>query len=326
MQPKVRPNLFDTYWRFASERQRVFHRRVQGADPPWTDDPILMQYKFCNVYRASDRVSQYLIRRVIYQPGIDGLDPEDMFLRVVIFRIFSRERTWDALEDATGGVSRRTLDVANLGDLLERLREQQPIYTSAFILAGHNPYGHAAKHRNHLELVRNMFQPGKLGRSLARAKSLRDIYEAILQWPMMGVFMSYQIAIDLNYTSYMSFSEDEFVVPGPGAQRGLEKVFLDDGGLAPPELIMHMVRRQEEEFHQRGIDFQNLFGRRMHAIDAQGLFCEVDKYSRVAFPQLRSNRVRIKQLFRPNREPIELYYPPKWGLNGRLPRNQGAFV
>ena len=28
--------VFDTYWRFASERQAMFMRRVVGSTPPWT--------------------------------------------------------------------------------------------------------------------------------------------------------------------------------------------------------------------------------------------------------------------------------------------------
>jgi hypothetical protein len=64
--PSVRPsNVFDTYWRFAAERQEIFFRRLAGAPPPWTADSILRRFKFTNAYRASDRVSQYLIKRVI---------------------------------------------------------------------------------------------------------------------------------------------------------------------------------------------------------------------------------------------------------------------
>jgi hypothetical protein len=53
--------VFETYWRFAAERQAIFFRRLEGRPAPWTDDPILQQHKFTNAYRASDRVSQYLI-------------------------------------------------------------------------------------------------------------------------------------------------------------------------------------------------------------------------------------------------------------------------
>src|SRR2546428_7672364 len=58
--------VFWTYWRFAAERQAIFFRRLR--DPfPWTHDQILQKFKFTNAYRASDRVSQYMIRNVAYQ-------------------------------------------------------------------------------------------------------------------------------------------------------------------------------------------------------------------------------------------------------------------
>src|SRR4051812_3253143 len=57
--------VFESYWRLAAERQNVFFRRVSGDSPPWTSDPILLEHKFTNAYRASDRVSQFLIREVI---------------------------------------------------------------------------------------------------------------------------------------------------------------------------------------------------------------------------------------------------------------------
>ena len=71
--------VYDTYWRFAAERQRVFFRRLEGLPPPWTDDPILSAYKFTNAYRASDRVSQYLIRHVIYGEGTCRTIPRRSF-------------------------------------------------------------------------------------------------------------------------------------------------------------------------------------------------------------------------------------------------------
>ncbi len=164
-----------------------------------------------------------------------------------------------------------------------------------------------------------MYSPGGIGGDLARAGSLRQVYELLLSWPMFGPFLAYQIAVDLNYSEHLNFSEDEFTVPGPGVVRGLQKVFSDFGRNRPETLIRRMVDSQETEFEHLGLRFQDLFGRRLHAIDCQGLFCETDKYSRVAFPELKSNRQRIKQAHKPSTLPLPLFYPPKWGLNGRLP-------
>lgn len=315
VQPTVRPDVHDAYWRLAAERQAIFHRRARGEQAPWTADEILGRYKFCNAYRASDRVSQYLIRRVIHDRSAKDLPAEDVFLRVVLFRLFSKETTWEALERITGGVRRATLNVEALGDALDEMRRTQPIYTAAFILAPHDAYRQTTKHRNHLALAKDMFRRQGLGRQIARAKTLREVYEALVSWPMIGAFMGYQLSIDLNYTEFLTFSEDDFTIPGPGAARGLQKVFSDFGNCSANELIMRMVDRQEEEFDRLGINFEDLFGRRLHAIDCQGLFCETDKLSRVRFPELKSNRVRIKHKFRPSAKALRLFYPPKWRIN-----------
>src|SRR5271165_5611856 len=70
--------VFDTYWRFAVERQRIFFARLNGNGAP-TGDAILRTFKFTNAYRASDRVSQYLIRNIAYQ-GIQT--PQNLFYRI----------------------------------------------------------------------------------------------------------------------------------------------------------------------------------------------------------------------------------------------------
>jgi hypothetical protein len=49
------------------------------------------------------------------------------------------------------------------------------------------------------------------------------------------------------------------------------------------------------------------------------LFCETDKYCREAAPELASARKRIKARFTPAPEPIRLFFPPKWGINDKLP-------
>ena len=66
---------------------------------PWTEDPILRRYKFTNAYRASDRVSQYLIRNVIYA---GDQNPRELFLRILIFKLFNRIETWERLVAAVG--------------------------------------------------------------------------------------------------------------------------------------------------------------------------------------------------------------------------------
>jgi alpha-glutamyl/putrescinyl thymine pyrophosphorylase clade 1 len=310
--PIPREDVFRTYWRFAAERQLVFERRLEGKAAPWTEDEILQEYRFCNVFRASDRVSQALIGAAYAR---EDFSAEDLFLRVMLFRLFSRPETWELIEAETGLLTAANFDEEKIGRVLDRAFEEgSRLYTAAFILCATDAFGHRRKHRNHLALVASMLQ-ADLPERLAGAPSLSTVYELLAEWPLIGPFMAYQLAIDFNYSPLLDFDENDFTVPGPGALRGLRKVFVDLGDLSPADAVHWLVDYQEAAEEELAIAPPSLFGRPLHAIDCQNLLCEVDKYCRVAFPKLESKRTRIKQRFRPNPEPLHLAFPPKWGID-----------
>lgn len=301
-----------TYWRLAAERQRIYHRRIAGLTAPWTTDPILSRFRFTNAYRASDRVSQDLIR-VIYE-GPQAAD--DVVLRTLLYRFFNKPSTWSALEDLRGEIRWRTFAVDPYADALDcQLARGERIYSAAYIVPP-PPFGAARKHRNHLLLVEHMMRSG-LSRRLATAASLREVFEVIASYPSLGPFLAYQLTIDLNYTTLLDFDEDDFVVPGPGARSGIAKCFPDPGGIPAEDIIRWMVDTQEEQTAGLGLTFKDLFGRRLKLIDCQNLFCETDKYARVAHPDHPGigNRTRIKQQFADAGPMPRPFFPPKWGID-----------
>lgn len=270
---------------------------------------------------AADRVSQYMIRDVCFHQ--EDCSPEDRIFQIVAFRTFSKIDTWLAVREFLG-------HYPTLGDLtdegfrkaLDHARQENGgLYTGAFILCATNAYGQSAKHLNHVELFRHMFLQNSLSDRILAASSLHQVYELLHEYPLMGDFMSYQTAIDLNYSDLVNFSENEFTKAGPGALRGISKVFEDLGDYSPTNVIHWMVDHQEDSFNKLDLQFQGLWGRPLHAIDCQGLFCETDKYCREAAPELTSARKRIKARFTITPEPIELFFPPKWGINDRLPKS-----
>lgn len=311
---------YESYWRFAAERQAVFFRRVRSEEPPWTDDPILSVYKFTNAYRASDRVSQYLIRNVIYRDDLPG-SPREVLFRILLFKLFNRIGTWELLEREVGPITFEDYGFAAYDSVLARaLRIGDRIYSAAYIMPpGTRVFGRSAKHQNHLLLLERMMAD-QLADRLAHTRTMQEGFERLRAYPTIGDFLAYQFITDINYSELTDYSEMEFVVPGPGARDGLRKCFVDSGGLNEPELIRVVADLQEREFQRLDLDFQTLFGRRLQLIDCQNLFCEVDKYARVAHPEIagRTGRIRIKQKFVPTPEPIELFYPPKWELNQKI--------
>src|ERR1700737_2999529 len=108
-----RQEVFDAYWTFAAARQEVFFSRLKNLPVPWTDDPILNHFKFCNVYRASDRASQYLIKHVIYS-GIQR--EEEVIFRTILFRMFNKIETWDYLEEKLGTIELKKFNPEVFGE------------------------------------------------------------------------------------------------------------------------------------------------------------------------------------------------------------------
>jgi hypothetical protein len=70
---RIREEAFQWYFYFIQERMNIFWKRYQRTPSPYSDDLIFQDYKFTNVYRVLDRVSQYLIKEIIYHPDAQGL-------------------------------------------------------------------------------------------------------------------------------------------------------------------------------------------------------------------------------------------------------------
>lgn len=316
---KAKPKLsvaYNTYWKFATERQNIFFKRFNDESFPWTKDKILYQYKFTNVYRATDRVSQYLIKNVIYK---GSQKPEEVFFRLLLFKIFNRISTWEVLEYELGKISFKDYSFKRYDKVLsEVMHSRIPIYSAAYIMAsGRLTFGYERKHQNHLRLIELMIKE-KVPYKLQHCKSMSEAYNLLHSYPTIGDFLAYQYVTDINYSTLTNFTEMEFVKAGPGAKDGIVKCFKDFGGYSYEDIIRLMVDNQEQEFERLNLDFKNLWGRKLQLIDCQNIFCEVDKYSRVAHPEIEgaSNRTRIKQKYKSQQnESIEYFFPPKWDLN-----------
>jgi hypothetical protein len=292
----------------------MFYRRLSDPEGPWTKDPILKAYRFTNAYRATDRVSQYLIREVQYRRD-RSQEPSEVFFRTLLFKIFNKIETWEALESEHGPIVWRSIDFERIDTTLTQIWQRGGrIYSAAYIMA--NPaFGHARKHSNHLAMLYRMMED-RLPDRMRQAPDLQTVYERLLSYSGLGPFLAFQYAIDLNYSSLLDFGEADFVVAGPGALDGISKCFISPH-MRAEDIIRWVTERQEVEFSSRGLLFDGLFGRPLQPIDCQNLFCEISKYTRVAHPEIVgiARRTRIKQSYKKDgREFGALAFPPKWGI------------
>src|SRR5690606_14656200 len=172
------------------------------------------------------RVSQYLIRNVIYQDGMT-FTKNDLLLRILLFKIFNKISTWEYLESQFKNIAIENFDSKLYSKLLSEAKEaKEVIYSGAYIMnSGKSIFGHDFKHENHLELLSQYVQSGKLLEAIENAKDMEEVYNILLSVPTFGSFLAYQYTIDINYSTLTNFSEMDFVKAGPGAKDGIKKCF-----------------------------------------------------------------------------------------------------
>lgn len=312
---RVIPNeeTFRFYFYFIQERMNIFWNKYEHKDH-LTDDPILHEYKFTNVYRACDRVSQYLIRDVIYN-DIDRYTPEDVLLRIIVFKVFNKIETWNYIRE----ISDITMDSFNVErlskDLLQRQKDY-PIFSNAYMMAGsHSDYPSIkTKHQLWLQIIEDEFIKKKGVAKIMKARSMEAIYLLLREYPLIGDFLAYQYTIDLNYSPYLNFDEDSFVKAGVGAVRGIKKCFLSYGSCYEDAIVYTHNHFEELQVRYGLSNFRPLPGRKLKLIDLQNCFCETDKYLRAKMPELKVGNVRIKQHYKPSNGKINYYFPDKWGV------------
>ncbi|KAF9529075.1 hypothetical protein CPB83DRAFT_765558 [Crepidotus variabilis] len=320
---KLRPTeVFDAFWEFAAERKAIDDRRRAGKPAPWTNNPILRDYFFCNTFRVLDKGCQYLIKEVIEK---GSQDPEEIVFRVILFNLFTKIETWELLNRELGPLRYKTYDHEKYAAVLAEA--EGTIYTHAFIKPAPK-FGHARNYENHLCFL-EVLMDNQLFARLLGAKYMADVFEYLVSFPSLGHFSSYQLMLNLSYSKVLNFHRDDFVVSGPGSISGMKKIFGASWKVSDrdtgfhQDVMRYFVDTQEYHFQRLGLDFSGLGPKklRMDIADVEHTLCEVDKYCRVAFPRFKGKRTNINRMFNPHApkasKPARAVLPKAWNHSAR---------
>lgn len=333
----MKPNKnFLYYLHFVKERMEIFWNRLEEKQKPWTSDIILQQYKFTNVYRILDRVSQYLVRNVIEDTRYDYVE-EDIFFRILLFKHFNRIETWELLEKEFGAIT-YNINLLKQMDLYlqESIKNGEKIYSNAYMVYGFSGdefNSMSCKHSRYFHVWQTRLFP-KLNKIL-KSKSMKEVYEILRQIPGYANFISYQYCIDFNYSSLFDFHENSFVVAGPGAERGIQQTFdTEEYEKVIYDVMEHFDEYVEEYSSKYKKDLTpKLLERPLHLIDVQNCFCETDKYLREAskyddsIVQIEGKKnSKIKNRFVENENKIYYVFPKKWQLELKQPKQEKRVI
>lgn len=209
----------DFFW-LAREREKVRLARLTNQAPPWTHDNILAEYRFCNVHRRLDKVSEWLCSQVY-----DRLEGQPhIFLAAILARWINKLETLQAIQPALLGDPSFDIRMA----LKAIHKAGAPVFGSAYIIQ--SPTG-KDKIDGILWAFEQIVQRWHEGYKIAlETKSMEKVHEWLMQFPHMGPFMAYQVVCDLTYGWLLRDAVDkmDWTVAGPGAARGLGWLVHDD--------------------------------------------------------------------------------------------------
>jgi hypothetical protein len=302
------------FFLYARTRQEIFYSRQQGNPWPWTNDPVLRDNRFCNVYREDDTTTKWFAKWVR-----DPLrDRTEVLLATVLFRWFNRISTGDAIFRQLGdytpdgrGLIRTAWDQflhdSRTPSLRVAVRQHcgsGPYVTGAYIIK--TPDGmskldgvlqcvewfRTQKHNCSLTL-----EDGMTGHTTANwdwfstwmllqrgRVSLEQTWDWLRKFPYLGDFMAYEIVTDLRHTALLDYAPDIYTWanPGPGAMRGLNRLHERKLEHRQPKHVFVCEMRKLLDLANG--EFRHVWPHRMgHDVemrDIEHTLCEFDKYVR----------------------------------------------
>lgn len=293
--------------RFVVDRYRIHKRKdLKGLPAPWTDNPVLREFKFTNVRREHDRQTRYLIKSIVKN---DDLTLEDKIVNCFMFRCWNN---WSTLDSFGFPYSAETLYSSDLKEFVrpiyKRLQAADPgrlWWSNAYNQGGTKAackfpdgdgYERAYKESEakkypdwEEDIALRPFHVGVwLGRNdivkkLLNAKDQQECFEVIKSIKGFADFLAYQVFVDLTYIPEFPFSENEFTVAGPGCKRGLDLIFKSRDGMTYEECIFWLRDNINAESHRGLFDASELleydYGHPLYV--PVELFHDLPKYDRL---------------------------------------------
>jgi hypothetical protein len=270
--PAIMP-LYD----WMNERERIRIKKDAGEKAPWTDDPILREFSFCNVFREDDRVTRWIAKN-FREPYKDH--PNLWFALCA-----SRQINWPPSLAAIGFPDGNILEWKEraIAILEKRQAEGHKIYTGAYMLRADPASPEQSKIRYTMDKV--LMPVWNSTHEIANDpektpfKSIETTVDYLSQFYAYGNFLSYEIATDMRWTRYGDkWDVMTYANAGPGAVRGLNRLFGRDVKMMIPK------KQALAEMQFLLANAPKYLGKHVKSLEIRDIesgLCEVDKWLRV---------------------------------------------
>lgn len=273
---QVNEEALEDFWNFINRRHKIFLKKWRGDPKPWTDDPILRDWKFCNPFRTNDKQSKLLIDNIIKPHWNDDLSL--MLFNIYAFRAFNWWPTYSWLVRGMGrnGWLDRWDSEQAKADLYVWASDMPKLTSGAYMIRGREGM---PKYESIVETLTKVWEQSPY---IAEHMQKWSLGMKQTQYLLMsqkfwgwGSFTTYQIVLDLTYTKWLENAVDintwcEF---GPGAIRGIREIY--------PELPKNMMLEAARGLLLDSPKFLQSHVPTLSLQDIEFCLCELQSYERV---------------------------------------------
>jgi hypothetical protein len=255
------------YW--INERESIRLKRQKNLPPPWTDDTLLDEYRWCNVRRMDDKVSVWIL-------GWHREHPEFHIRERMVAAVAGRLINWpDTLETLPYPIPYQEKYWSKV--LTQRENRGQKVFTGAYIING------ALGGPKVLQVTQKILQPLWDNRTTApkEPKTMEDVWRWLNGQPGIGSFMAGQAVADLRHIHPELPWGDRYTwaPQGPGSKRGINRLLGRPVKNSTPAVEWLDTLRHAMVAVQARLP---AIAERMELMDMQNCMCEYDKYRRLS--------------------------------------------
>ena len=256
------------YW--MNERHHIWTLKAAGEPKPWTKDPILQRYKFCNVYQQLDKGTVALRKMLVDGPVCHSSENAALLLfNIIWYRLFN----WHEHAKNLGFIDDyRPLEAY----ITTRAKMGKQIFTAAHMTHGDM---FERKHVTYLKACKviwdNRFEYSNC--FIISTSTMEEAFNKLLSLPMVGRFIAYELVCDLRFTYLLDHATDKLTWAnmGPGAQRGLKRLGMPYENQTVGVRSMRKLWQKLTPFAQK-LECKEFFELR----EVEHSLCELDKYQR----------------------------------------------
>lgn len=264
----IKDNLV-RFLEFVTERENIRLKREERLPPPWTADPILSMFRFCNVRREHDKVTLWIAKNWRAQFAKDP----DLWFAMAVARLFNLPETLEAITSFV--LPYRPKEMSAM--LHQRKRMGHKLFGPAYIVSTN---GLSMDKVDYLcdKVFARMWRERLVYRPAA-GDTLHYAHQKLMLAPGLGSFMAAQVIADVKNAKAgpLLKARDwwDWCAPGPGSLRGLNRLL----GNGPVRTGLNDLRFREQVKALRDAIAVDS-GMRLCAQDVQNCLCEFDKYER----------------------------------------------